>query len=207
MNIPRYALTLLAIPLTTSSALAVDFNVFFEDTSTGVDWTGVVDTTTDTLSISQWNTTGNEFYLGQSSLPIIFNAVTGSDGSFDIPDTWDGTLTNWGFVSENPFTTYQWTDRFGSEIAFDLPNTNGVGVGVIETYIEESIIGSGKGATVTPARVDRTYTNSAATHDPINSRTLTATTFTTTSAEAVPEPSSAMLLLVGAAGALTRRKR
>ena len=53
----------------------------------------------------------------------------------------------------------------------------------------------------------RTYTDSPTLSDPINNRQLTATSFTVNEVSKVPEPSSAMLLLIGAAGVLTRRKR
>jgi len=206
MPITKYIFAALAIPFTTSLSQATDYDVVFVDTNSGVNWTGVVNTKKDTLSISQWTATGFDMFPKQDSLPMIFNAVTGASGNYDIPDTWDGSLTNWGFVSENAFVNYNWIDSNGGEIGIDLPNTNGIGIGVIETYVEESIIGSGKGATVTPARVDRTYTDSPTMSDPINGRNLTPTTFTA-SPVPVPEPSSALLLLVGAAGALTRRKR
>ena len=142
---------------------------------------------------------------------MIFNAVTGASSSYDIPDVWDGNLTNWGFLSENIWTDYTWNsqpniDRGNNPLFIDI-NTTKIGIGVKETYVPEAIDGGDEGFTIIPARFDRTYTNAATMTDSVNEkRDITATTFTATPV-AVPEPSSALLLLVGAAGALVRRKR
>jgi len=197
---------MLAMSFTASPLMAVDFNIEFQDTSSGIDWSGVVDTTADTLSITDWTVTGNSLYPAVISdgAPMVFDAVSGDNGSFDVPDSWDGSLNNWGFLSRLGWLQYSWTNKSqqeGGDFSFSATNNNKIGLGVIEFDGGARIV---DGQEVTGNQ--RNYSSTPAFTDSANGRTATPTTFTATPVP-VPEPSSVMLLFVGAAGLLTHRKR
>lgn len=209
MNILNHLLATILLPATASTALAAEFTLEFEQESAGVNWSGIVDTTADTLTISDWSVTGDSFYPASTSRPITFNAVSGDADVYDIPDDWDGTLSNWGFLSESAWSNYEWTDAAteatgvkGAAISFDIQDvTPSLAVGLTLDLVPGKDDKSGFVAD----SFARTYTNDYTYSNEPNG-TITATTVRF-DAVAVPEPSSAMLLLVGAAGALTRRKR
>ncbi|WP_368184044.1 hypothetical protein [Aestuariibius sp. HNIBRBA575] len=74
-----------------------------------MEWQGVVDTTTDTFTLTSWTNildALSEPILDQ--MPIVFTAQTTS-GFFDVPDDWNGTIgNNWGFVSNSSFGEIDW---------------------------------------------------------------------------------------------------
>jgi hypothetical protein len=75
------------------------FNVDFND-YTGPHWTGYIDSSTDTLTITSWveNAGFPDFWTPTSSMA--WNAVDSSGSSYDIPDNWNGAFgINWGFLS------------------------------------------------------------------------------------------------------------
>lgn len=87
---------LLLYSATVNSAL---FSVEFTDLD-GPQWSGLVDTTTDTATINSWieNPGGTDFWT-PVNLPLTLIAVDGS-GNYDVPDNWDGSIDNtWGFLS------------------------------------------------------------------------------------------------------------
>jgi len=207
MNNYKSLIVVLAMSCSASPLLAVDYKIHFQDATTGIDWSGVVDTTTNTLSITEWTATGNDFYptaISENN-PVVFNAVTGANSSYDIADVWDGTMPNWGFLSELNWANYNWTNKpaqeSGEGVAFFSSEPSKIGLGVKEVFQPE-IRGDDF---IIPAGNQRTYTGAQKFTDQVNGNSeITATNFTV---EAVPEPSSVMLLLVGATGLLARRKR
>jgi len=214
MNIYQYLLAVVVIPISSNLSQAVEFDLFFEEADAGINWSGVVDTTTDTLSIYDWAVTGNDFYPRSSSLPMTFSAVSGAFGSYDIPDDWDGSLNNWGFISDSTWLEYNWTnaatEKDGGDLAFGGTNPPPLAVGLTLEYTPSSATESGGLIFLTPEHFARTYTNEHTYTDVLNGggTVLKATTVKLDGAIlAVPEPSSSLLLLMGAAGALTRRKR
>ncbi len=216
MNTPKYALAAVLLPLFVSSAQAVEFTLKFEEADAGIRWTGIVDSTADTLAITAWDVTGNQFYPTSNSLPMMFSAVSGEFGSYDVPDDWDGNLENWGFISDNTWLDYQWTnaatEKDGGDLAFGGINPPPLAVGLTLEYTPSSIQQSGDLFFITPEHFARTYTDTHTLASPLHGANLTATSMKLdgveiSAAQAVPEPSSALLLLVGAAGALVRRKR
>jgi len=74
-------------------------------------WTGTVDTEQDTLTIDTWLSD----YFWNPQTPLVWNAQTRSPQSsyvlqpYDVPDDWDGTIQNWGFISSisNYYTIWQ----------------------------------------------------------------------------------------------------
>jgi hypothetical protein len=74
-------------------------------------WTGVVDTTTDLLTIRTWQELplhGNEFWIPQS-LPMVWPARNSSGGLFDVPDTFDGRINDsFAFISDLTLRQMDW---------------------------------------------------------------------------------------------------
>ena len=204
MNKAKSFISAIALSLTTSPIFAVDFDVHFQNTSSGIDWSGVVDTTADTLSITDWAVTGNSLYPAviSDANPIIFDAVTGSDSSFDVPDNWDGSFQGWGFLSRQGWLNNTWTNKAqqeGGDFSMSASHNNKIGLGLSE-FDGGARIENGKEV----SGLQRAYTDSPTFTDHANGTVESPTSFT---AVAVPEPSSAMLLVLGATSFLVRRKR
>jgi hypothetical protein len=103
MNKTALPLALLAIALRATDPAdmtAAQFDVHLWSNS-GPDITGVVDTTTDQFIISSWRDTSTNqlFWTPQSGeLPITLRAYSFEGGTYDVPDDWSGTISNWAFV-------------------------------------------------------------------------------------------------------------
>lgn len=94
-------------------AVAAVINVDFND-SDGPHWTGLVNTTTDVLTINTWteNAGGAQFWTPTASmLPWVWNAVDQTGATFDVPDNWDGMIsTTWGFLSPEALGDVTWNE-------------------------------------------------------------------------------------------------
>jgi len=108
------ALTFLFIyPATVNSAL---FSVSFTDLD-GPQWSGLLDTTTDAVSINSWieNPGGTDFWT-PATLPLTLIAVDGS-GLYDVPDNWNGIIDNtWGFLSTAPLSNITFNEGLYPDI-------------------------------------------------------------------------------------------
>ncbi|NIZ62783.1 hypothetical protein DL239_17580 [Sedimentitalea sp. CY04] len=104
------ATTFCLAPLTSHAAT---FDVAYTDND-GPQWTGIVDSTTDTFTILSWaeGAGGIGYWTPTSaSLPLLFNAVTAALDPFDVPDDWDGTIgNNWGFLSDLIKSDIEWQE-------------------------------------------------------------------------------------------------
>ena len=193
-------LTLIALTVTvlsSTSAKAEVWDVVYGDgVAGGLDWTGVVDSSTDTLTINSWSGGAhgvlNYWNVGGSDLPLVFNSITGaagSESSFDVPDDWDGTFNNWGFLSASAVSGIDWVEGSGAALNAHL------GWGVNDTR-----------STNTPAL---TYSNDTGAF--FNIPVFPLQTINSFSAPAeitvAPEPSSILLLSLGFIGVLLSRKR
>ena len=97
--------SMIMIFICAGTANAALFNVDFND-NTASHWTGVVNTTTDTLTFTSWTENAGFPTLLIPSLPMVWDAVDGTGSSFDVPDNWDGNFgTNWGFLSPVSFNS------------------------------------------------------------------------------------------------------
>lgn len=99
----------LVVFTTTANAALID--VFFTDLD-GPQWTGSVDTSADTLTISSWTEgIGGISYWTPSSLPLVWDAKDNSGSSFDVPDDWDGTIgSTWGYLSPDDLSAISWNE-------------------------------------------------------------------------------------------------
>ncbi|MBX3432818.1 MAG: hypothetical protein KF847_05825 [Pirellulales bacterium] len=78
-------------------------------------WTGVVDTTTNTLTINTWIELplhGAEFWVPQN-LPLVWPAKhfndLGEAADYDVPDDFDGTIDQtWAFISDQTLREMAW---------------------------------------------------------------------------------------------------
>jgi hypothetical protein len=104
-NVAAFAL---GVVLTTSAHAGL-FDVSYFDAD-GPQWTGVVDTTADTLTLATWTegAGGRSWWTPTDPSSLVFNALQAplfpADLSqlvpFDVPESWDGTIgADWGFVS------------------------------------------------------------------------------------------------------------
>ncbi|MBC6987770.1 PEP-CTERM sorting domain-containing protein [Alteromonas sp. BZK5] len=109
----------------------------------GPQWTGVVDTTTDLLTIASW-TEGvggvYDYWTPQDPTSLIFQAIdlgtasnvyvsASSLTSYDVPDNWDGTIfSGWGFLSTQGKQDIAWNEGIfsgnNSRLGWGLAQTN-----------------------------------------------------------------------------------
>ena len=87
------------------------FNVDFND-PVGPHWTGIVDTSADTLTINTWveNSGGHAFWTAS---PLVWQAVNAGGGPYDVPDTFGASLinaSNWGFLSPVTHNEISWNE-------------------------------------------------------------------------------------------------
>lgn len=68
----------------------------------GPEWTGIVDSTTDALTITSWSEDPAVLpyqYFELTDFATTWNAISATGAVYDVPDDWDMTIgTNWGFV-------------------------------------------------------------------------------------------------------------
>ncbi len=108
-------LNILVLLLAFSPAHATLFDVTWSNTK-GSHWTGVVNTTNNTLVIDSWTTNDRirQWWRLPQTESIIFDAVDINGDTFEIADDWDGTIgTDWGC-----FDVRVW-ERFRGERARD----------------------------------------------------------------------------------------
>jgi len=95
-----------------------------------IGFTGVVDTTADTFTLTSVTdgAGGNDFWT--ISAPVVMNAVDSGGAAYDVPDAWDGTIdSTWGFLgpflATIPFNegsaTGTWSDWSTGWGAFENP--------------------------------------------------------------------------------------
>ena len=112
-------LALLAVLLSPMASNATLISVEWTDND-GPQWTGVVDTTTDSLVIQTWVEGAGGFdWWTPASPPITFHAYLAplfpttfaALSAFDVPDNWDGTIgADWGFLSDLTKDAISWNE-------------------------------------------------------------------------------------------------
>jgi hypothetical protein len=83
-----------------AGVITVNFN------SSALNWIGTVDTTADALTINSWDASDGDFWT--PATPLVLQAKTVGNVQFDVPDLFDGTISDdWGFVvSSNSSITW-----------------------------------------------------------------------------------------------------
>ncbi len=187
----KILITLTAALSLSSIANAQTWNVDYGRSNT-LRWTGVVDASTDTLTINSWDTSSVSTLYWNPVLPLVFNSITGaagSEASYDIQSNWDGTFNNWGFLSADSINNITWAEGSTSVSAHmgwgvddfrglsqpSLGYTNDVGVMRNIAFDERTSLNEFSSVVITPI--------------------------------SVPEPTSSLLLGLGALSVLVRRKR
>lgn len=102
----------LVLMMMSISAHATLYDVTYNNTDT-VSWTGIVDTSTDTLTLSTFaDNPGNKpIWTPTNPTNIVFHAVLGNLAAFDVSDTWDGAIgTTWGFLSDLTKPQINWNE-------------------------------------------------------------------------------------------------
>jgi hypothetical protein len=71
--------------------------------NTEIAWTGTVDTKTDQLTILSWETFVNPYYVVWEPEGVVGSVWQALDlnGFYDVPDDWNGTVDDWGFVARD----------------------------------------------------------------------------------------------------------
>ncbi len=190
----------LALAVFSNFAGATQFNVTFTQNS-ALQWTGVVDTATDTLSIQTWVVEGGSYWT-PSTTPLAFKAYSASSTAYtsfanlnfyDVPDNWDGTIgSNWGFLSDLLKSSISW-----NEGTF-LGNNSRLGWGI--SHANDGSITTG------PSVNHFSYVPLGA----YNNGSFWADTVVISSASApVPEPATMLLFGIGLLGlaGVSRRKQ
>lgn len=182
-------ITLLA---STATSQAQTWNVSYGHATT-LNWTGVVDSVSDTLTISSWTNSASATYWtpSASEMPLVFASITGAAGSetsYDVPSNWDGTFNGWGFIAANPNNSISWVD----------------GSSVSGTHIGWSVTDGRTLATPT-----LTYNNDVGSmrNIPVSSHVTLNEYSSTVTITPVPEPSSTVLIGLGSLAIIVRRRR
>ncbi len=103
-------LNILVLLLAFSPAHATLFDVTWSNNK-GSHWTGVVNTTNNTLVIDSWTTNDRirQWWKLPETESIIFDAVDINGDTFEIADDWDGTIgTDWAFFSRQSMGEVPW---------------------------------------------------------------------------------------------------
>ena len=174
---------LVAFSLTVFDATASLISIDFNDVG-GPHWTGIVDTTADTLTIQTWTNNAGLNWT-PANLPLLpsWLAQDASGNSFDVPDTFDGTIdSTFAFVSPVANSAIAWNEGTSNQSTF-FP-----GWGGFDFVIK---------------RRDLNETGFALPSNANDSGVVYADSVTAT---AVPEPSSFALLGMGAIGLIGYRR-
>lgn len=98
--------------LTTPTVNAVLVGIDFNDAN-GPRWTGVVDTTSNQLTINTWTeNAGDPVFWTPTSLPLVWPAVDGAGVPYDVPDTFATSLIDatFAFISTTTLASMQWNE-------------------------------------------------------------------------------------------------
>lgn len=167
-----------------------------------VKWTGQVDTTLNTLTITSLtdNVGGEAYWTPQQ--PILFNAVRlvgGTDFtslvSYDVDDLWNGSIAaDWGFISQFNKNGIQWNEGVftgnNSHLGWGLGMSN---VGSLDLRRNESFFGYTPWAT----DLNRGYGEGVVTVNTIIDEEEQVAS--------VPEPSTLAIFALGVIGLASRR--
>ncbi len=97
-----HAATLTALALTAalaSGANAALYSVSTPGWSGGIGFTGIVNTTADTFTLTSVTDGVGGLDFWTIAAPVVMNAVDSSGLSYDVPDAWNGTIdSTWGFL-------------------------------------------------------------------------------------------------------------
>lgn len=169
-----------------NSAFADLFHVDYDDAD-GPSWQGIVDSTTDQLTISLWSeNAGGTSYWTPTTLPLVWTARDSSGNVYDIPDSWDGIIdTDFAFISDIINSDNSWNE--GSSIS---ATAVGWGGGLTSS-----------GGFAVSGATDRMFFVPSSVGG-ASSSTADAVTVT-----AVPEPSAATTLLLGLVLFASKRRR
>ena len=97
------------VPTTFAQAELVFINY---NVATGPNWNGTVDTAANTLTITSWQEQSGGALGWTPAMPLpVWSAVNSSGNSYDVPDTFDGTISfSWGFISPVSVTAMSWNE-------------------------------------------------------------------------------------------------
>ncbi|EGV28315.1 hypothetical protein ThidrDRAFT_3848 [Thiorhodococcus drewsii AZ1] len=136
--------------LSATNVHATLYNVTYTNND-GSQWTGIVDTITDSLMLTSWieGAGDKSWWTPIDPTSIIFHAYQGSRfqntlsslTSYDVPDVWNGTIdANWGFLSDLGKKEILWKEgEFtgnNSRLAWGLAPLNN---GNIDNKVESSL--------------------------------------------------------------------
>lgn len=184
-------LAILSVPV---SANAAQLSVQFTDND-GPQWTGIVDTTTDTLTINTWveGAGGRDFWTPTGPLTFkayeaaTFNTTFGALTPFDVPDGWDGSIgPDWGFLSDLTKQQISWNQGVFTA------NNSRLGWGISQRNDEAVVSGFN-------SEIDFSFV-------PYSNVDNFATEADSLIVKPVPEPGAVGLLGLGLALAALRRK-
>lgn len=178
--------SLLILPALVEPAAAALFNVDLVDND-GPHIMGYVDTTANTMTVTSWteNPGGNSFWTA-SNLPRTYDAVDAVGDPFDVPDNWDGTIGNtWGFLNPLGNMSAGW-----NEGTF-VNDTSSDGWGIFRV------------AGTNHAGTNETQWSAI----PVDPNSAPTATFDAVTVSPIPEPESALLLVLGAAAGIWRARR
>ncbi|MEH6814655.1 MAG: PEP-CTERM sorting domain-containing protein [Motiliproteus sp.] len=180
-------------------AAATLFDVTFTDND-GPQWTGAVDSNTDSLVIQTWaEGAGGTGYWTPSTLPLsftayqcpVFNCTFAQLNLFDVADNWDGTIgADWGFLSDITKDNISWNEGVFTA------NTSRLGWGIAQTNsgIITSNFGTESSFSFVPFGADSNVV-------------ATADTVTVTVSSSVPKPATLALFGLALAGIGISRKK
>ena len=160
---------------------AVLVDVEFNDAD-GPHWFGTVDTANDWLVIDTWteNAGGITYWRpSPDSLPLTWPAVLPNGSSYDVPDTFNGTISDtWGFISSQSSASMSWKSG-DDDVTFTEPDAH-----------------PGWGGFVNVDGFRRVNTNHAQVTVPITATTQSTASGTSNVVTAVPESSAVVNLSV-----------
>ncbi len=193
----RFSLILIFSLSMEANALLID--VEFQDDD-GPQWAGIVNTKTDELTITSWSEGTGSIAWWTPLTTLTWEARDFDGYKYDVLDNWDGSLVDFGFLSEDMLSELSWLegDIEGAAAGW---TTVRPGWGITSTILAtgEEIFFQGKGNTWlgflpqgdNPAGASRTIADSVSFTPRVE----------------VPEPNSLVLLSLGIIGVLGARKQ
>ncbi|WNO11613.1 PEP-CTERM sorting domain-containing protein [Teredinibacter sp. KSP-S5-2] len=192
-------LSLILIFCLSMKANALLIDVEFQDND-GPQWKGTVNTKTDELTITSWSEGAGAITWWTPLSPLTWVARDFSGNKYDVLDNWDGSLVDFGFLSDDMLSELSWHDGI-IEGASSGWTTVRPGWGITSmiglTGYEEFYQGGGN-----------TWLGFLPQGDnPMGAARTIADSVSFIARVEVPEPSSLTLLLLGITGVLVRRKQ